>query len=66
MRRDLHRIKIIVIERSSSSELDLGEEYTLTLEIKDFVTSNSTNWDNCKKKIIEILKNVQRHAKINV
>jgi hypothetical protein len=40
MRKDLHRIKMIVIERSSSSELDFGEEYTPSLEIKDFDIAN--------------------------
>ena len=46
---------MIVIERSSSSEFDLAEGYTSTLEIKDF---DFFNLERYKMKINEILKNI--------
>ena len=50
---DVHRIKMIVIERNFQSELILGV-YTPTVEIKDFDFNNNHG----SKKIKEILRNV--------
>ena len=51
MKNDLHRIKMIVIERNSDSKLNLGK-HTPIYEIKNFDSQNGKN------KIIEIVRNV--------
>jgi|LauGreDrversion4_2_1035121.scaffolds.fasta_scaffold53307_2 hypothetical protein len=53
MKDEVHRIKMIVIERTFESELTLGV-YTPTVIIRDFDFNNM----NGSKKIKDILRNV--------